>query len=87
MIKGNTYQINRGDTREGTLKLKLALTEEKHKNNMRSCFSLKVQQNYWRLQKKKWEVQNVIGLANVLPYRDLLEEITLFYQLSDGHEC
>ena len=42
---------------------------------MRSCFSLKVQQNYWRLKKKKWEIENVIRLANVLPYRYLSEEI------------
>ena len=45
---------------------------------MRSCFSLKVQQNYWRLKKKKWEIENVIGLANVLHYRYLSEEIILF---------
>jgi hypothetical protein len=42
VIKGNSYQINRrGGTEEGTLKLKLALSEGRYKNHMRSCFSLK----------------------------------------------
>lgn len=54
---------------------------------MRSCFSLKVQQNYWRLKKKKWEIENVIRLANVLPYRYLSEEIILFCKSSKRHEC
>lgn len=50
-------------------------------------FFFKAQQNYWRLQKKKWEVENVIGLVSVLPYKCLLEEIAVFCKLSKRHAC
>lgn len=50
-------------------------------------FFFQAQQNYWRLQKKKQEDENVIGLANVLPYKCLLEESTVFYKLSKIHAC
>lgn len=66
MIKCNSYQINtRRDTKGETLKLKLALLRIHIKIiGDHVFFPIEVQQNYWRLKKKKWEIGNVIGLAS-----------------------